>query len=274
MSTRILEKIFSLNRYIYANDNPMTMSDPTGHRAAYYNGYGIISLPMTTRTPSPAPTYAPAPATPSPPPAQTAPKPSYDYNYRTTEIIQARAVQQSHVSAGAPSSNSPEPPTAPPQNPSSPTLTQSPPKLHYIPWLEQDWIRAPAHEAEIALDLVTVVAAIAMVPSSFLFGTLDRIITATIMTQFIVGIASRNPIQTLWSMVPVLGWMLGQWVAGLSFMTMMSIGFTVVGNVALGVASGGGWLMVRIGYASAVIGSIALGFLGETTMEYNQYKSQ
>ncbi len=155
----------------------------------------------------------------------------------------------------------------------SETQSTAAPKLEFRKWLIQDWIQDPAHVLEVGLDLVAVIAALIMIPSGALFGILDGIVTASILTQFTVAIASGNPIQAMWSMVPVLGWILGQWVAQISFTTMLSIGISVVGNISLGVVSGGSWILVRLGYASAIIGSIALSLYGEISMEYAQYKS-
>jgi RHS repeat-associated protein len=106
--TGSIQDPLSLNRYIYANDNPMTMSDSSGHRAVYFNGYGMVSLPMVTRAPSPARTYASAPAAPKPPPPPQASKPTY---YYTTP--------QSQSSHSSESSPTPQPQSQPSKQPSS-----------------------------------------------------------------------------------------------------------------------------------------------------------
>ncbi|MGI0079463.1 MAG: hypothetical protein ACRECH_07555, partial [Nitrososphaerales archaeon] len=60
----------SLNRYSYAEDNPVTFNDPTGNMIAYYGG----APPRPS--PAPAPTPAPAPSVPHLP----APNPRRPFN--------------------------------------------------------------------------------------------------------------------------------------------------------------------------------------------------
>ncbi len=91
----------SLNRYIYANDNPMSMNDATGHMAAYWSGNGIVSVPMVSRSPSDTSSFALAPSQPPPAPApSSAQNPPRNYNYKNGNFMQGLNTRNSEVTNG------------------------------------------------------------------------------------------------------------------------------------------------------------------------------
>ena len=98
----------SLNRFIYAEDNPVSYNDPAGHMIAHLVGGGGY-----TTVPTSPPTPAPAPAAPvSPPPS---PQPQSGVSSVNGQLmIRSTAVPTTVTRVSGPTTTTPPMPSPPP----------------------------------------------------------------------------------------------------------------------------------------------------------------